>query len=193
MSPSWCGPPERIASPTPTRPRATMSVPRLGGRSSGDEPTKISSSASLIRSTLVRFDQNWGPFGASARRAPACVGMPFGRDSPIYRDFLVRLRGVEPPRTLRSTRPQPCCEGSCWILPGFLERFAVRSVRSLSLNLGPRMGPRVRCSFSGETGAPGHGGSFWWSSVTSTGASVGDARSFAVSRRTRGSAPRSEP
>src|SRR6266511_3472705 len=43
-----------------------------------------------------------------------------------------------------SQGPQPCCWRSCEVLLGSIEPFQVGSVRSVSLNLGPRMGPRVR-------------------------------------------------
>jgi hypothetical protein len=46
--------------------------------------------------------------------------------------------------SLKSSQgPQPCCSGSSEILLGSIKPSQVRSVRSLSLKLGPRMGPRA--------------------------------------------------
>jgi hypothetical protein len=48
--------------------------------------------------------------------------------------------------SLKSSQgPQPCCSGSSEVLYGSIKPSQVRSVRSLSLKLGPRMGPWGRC------------------------------------------------
>jgi len=68
----------------------------------------------------------------------------------------MRLRGVEPPRACSAHKAlNLVARGPCWMLPGFLEPFQVRSVRSLSLNWGRvgglaqlALGQGWRCSFS---------------------------------------------
>jgi hypothetical protein len=52
----------------------------------------------------------------------------------------------------RSQGPQPCCWRSSEVLLGSVKPFQIGSVRSLSLKLGPRTGPRVPCSSSPKRG-----------------------------------------